>query len=639
MLLRHALRAAGPLGALAVLSQAGCFYSDQGLSPPHQSFYFPTGLAVSPGRNALYVANSDFDLQFNGGTVQVLDLRRMRGSLDGMLARVRCNLGAADACAGLANPPTSVRDACNGVPFRDVGSGLAEGKACNQAVDCASGVCLDGTDLAAGTCAKCVIDGDCNAGGRCVSGACFLEENVNTALSPSPCTPIAPPLAGAGKAFATIGAFASGAVIAEAPDRQCVTAMTACSTDDDCPVGDPCQKLGGVRLFVPVRGDPSITWFDVVDDRGPFTTQAEVDAVDVAKLACGGQGDDHRCFQDNQIGLDPYENARSLTLPVEPSGLDVSEDGHAIVTAHQIPTGPAVGLSTNLWPERPSFQFYLGSNVGSGPIEVAHVPVPRLVTLGQRRSSGIAPLNYQPGFLVTYNASAEVDLFRFNDDALSSPRRPFLTRASQAFVSVNADGKDSRGVVVDPSKRRTCEAGCAQDASGVGCLRLCLNTPLDLFIANRAPPSLLLGHLSTVVADSTMAGPEGSGAFDASEIFDTVSLAQGPSKVALGNIIGLDGKPHVRIFTVTFDTKHIFSYDPELRIVDGVIETGPGPHAIAVDTCTDDCAPGESPHSFLYVGHFTDSYLGVVDLDARHPETFGIMFASIGTPTAPRESK
>ena len=44
-------------------------------------------------------------------------------------------------------------------------------------------------------------------------------------------------------------------------------------------------------------------------------------------------------------------------------------------------------------------------------------------------------------------------------------------------------------------------------------------------------------------------------------------------------------------------------------------------------------------HSFLYVGHFTDSYIGVVDLDMRRPETFGSMFATVGAPTPPRESK
>ena len=40
----------------------------------------------------------------------------------------------------------------------------------------------------------------------------------------------------------------------------------------------------------------------------------------------------------------------------------------------------------------------------------------------------------------------------------------------------------------------------------------------------------------------------------------------------------------------------------------------------------------------MLVGHFTDSYLGVVDLDQRR-STFGQMIANIGVPVPPPESK
>jgi hypothetical protein len=35
------------------------------------------------------------------------------------------------------------------------------------------------------------------------------------------------------------------------------------------------------------------------------------------------------------------------------------------------------------------------------------------------------------------------------------------------------------------------------------------------------------------------------------------------------------------------------------------------------------------------VAHFTDSYVGVIDLDARH-SSFGTLILTLGTPTAPR---
>ena len=92
-----------------------------------------------------------------------------------------------------------------------------------------------------------------------------------------------------------------------------------------------------------------------------------------------------------------------------------------------------------------------------------------------------------------------------------------------------------------------------------------------------------------------------------------------------------DGTPVLerRAFVVCFDSRHVFVYDPERRRVDAEITTGRGPHALAVD----------AEHGLLYVGHFTDSYVGVVSLDRRFPRTYGRMLATIGSPSAPRASK
>src|SRR4051794_21959175 len=88
-------RARGALTAAAVIATVGgCYIGNQGLDPP-LSFYYPTGLITSPGRSVLYVTNSDFDLQFNGGTVLTLDLATLRHDLlrplqQGLLAATPC---------------------------------------------------------------------------------------------------------------------------------------------------------------------------------------------------------------------------------------------------------------------------------------------------------------------------------------------------------------------------------------------------------------------------------------------------------------------------------------------------------------------------------------------------------------------
>ena len=79
---RHAILACGVICAGAGLA-SGCFYNESGLPPPTNSFYYPTGLAVSPGRSVMYVANSDFDLQYNAGTVQALNLTALALGLHG----------------------------------------------------------------------------------------------------------------------------------------------------------------------------------------------------------------------------------------------------------------------------------------------------------------------------------------------------------------------------------------------------------------------------------------------------------------------------------------------------------------------------------------------------------------------------
>jgi hypothetical protein len=304
--------------------------------------------------------------------------------------------------------------------------------------------------------------------------------------------------------------------------------------------------------------------------------------------------------------------------------VSVDPEGDAIVTAHQ--TQNAASLIVNRWDQKPVLEHYI-TGLASGPTDVVAVPVPGIVRARQGTEGAIA---YQPGFMVTYRASPELDLLRYVGDAQSAPSRPFLTRAAAVGIVANASGVDSRGVAIDPSERLSCEAGCG--AADLGCLTGCASIPIPFYVANRAPASLLVGQIRTELVELD---GQPTGAFELIEIHDTVALSYGPSRVSLGHVIGEDGAPHLRVFAVAFDTRFIFSYDPEARRIDAVIRTGRGPHAIAFDTGED---PERGPYSFMYVGHFTDSYIGVVDLDMRKPSTFGSMFISLGQPTPPRES-
>ena len=67
---RMAPRAATTLVLLAGLLPAACFPPGEGIAPPGRDIYFPVGLSVDEQRNFLFIVNSDFDLQYNAGTVQ-----------------------------------------------------------------------------------------------------------------------------------------------------------------------------------------------------------------------------------------------------------------------------------------------------------------------------------------------------------------------------------------------------------------------------------------------------------------------------------------------------------------------------------------------------------------------------------------
>jgi hypothetical protein len=606
--LRRALRVCSASVALALI--AGCFTGDDGIAPPQKGFYYPTGLVVSPGATALYVTNSDFDLQYNGGTVQQLDLLWMRGEL----IALRKNLEDARPVSG---------DAGSGTGGSGGGGSGGQGTAGGDPGG-AGGVGGAGGAVGAGATGGGGGGGENTAGAGGAVGpppvecnAVGLAENANPVLAPGACEALpcgnqgANPWAAAcphvnvragdeslyiGE-FKSIGAFASGVALVVEPG------------------GD--QRA---RLFVPVRGDPSVTFFDIHHDAvGDCSTKF------CPRLDCGATGTDQRCGEANRIGESAGLNKRGLVLPVEPVGIAASSDGRAIVVAHQT-TGQA-SLIVNDFNGVPTLEFPL-SNLPPGPTEVAAIPIPKYV--GARVEAGQDPVDYGASFLLTFRAEREIDVLRFNADAGSSPSRPFLTRTFAETISVDSQGTDSRGIAIDASARSACEADCAAD--DLTCLRDCMDVPLRVFVANRAPATLLIGELKTEVIETDAGEP--TGIFETLNIYDSVPLGFGASKVAVGHVIDENGVKQVRAFAVSFDSRLIVVYDPEGRDTEANIHTGRGPHAIAIDNGP----PGSTDVAFLYVAHFSDSYLGVVDLDMRHRRTFGQMFASIGKPTPPAEA-
>jgi hypothetical protein len=91
----------------------GCFSTGEGLEPPLNRVYFPTGLTLDADSQRLFVANSNFDLQFNGGSLQSWNLDEVRKRLpqycasDDDCGGGRCDL-ASNFCASGDGSPCGV---------------------------------------------------------------------------------------------------------------------------------------------------------------------------------------------------------------------------------------------------------------------------------------------------------------------------------------------------------------------------------------------------------------------------------------------------------------------------------------------------------------------------------------------------
>ncbi|MET0595479.1 MAG: hypothetical protein ABW133_22460 [Polyangiaceae bacterium] len=559
----------------ALLIASGCYSTGEGPEPRANDLYFPVGILPSPGGHALYVANSDYDLKYNGGTIEVYNLDDIRD--------------------------VALRPFWSPDPSDDT------------------------------------------------SDPCFgLGPNPNIILYPGPCGPLdlnrppsrPVPYGPIFKRAAKIGAFATDVVMACRPSDDIVFGGTA-----DCMRGGMSAGESGARLFVPVRGDRSLTFLDVDDDREG--------GVQTFKLECGQGSNGGSCSDAYRAGIDPADNTRGLTLPAEPFGVAISDRADSLVLTHQSSTYGAVSLFTNkvngvnsVLDAKPRLEYVQGDLPGS-VTGIAALPTPAIDTF-----RGFAAANYQPGFAITYRLRAQVDVVRFFDDTFGSPRRPYLQRTGAFTLTATPNGSDSRDIVFETStssQRVTCERACfvggldsclsdcalrpADERArceetcrtqGVdSCLMGCARIPIAAYVSNRSPASLLIGESRL---------PNGSGSNESIGFYDSVALSTGTSRVVIGRIHDRRDPPGVfrqRVFVVSFDSRTVAIYDPSERRVDGLVRTGRGPHAFVMDPV----------HPIAYIGHFTDSYIGLVDLDQSHALTYGSIVATIGIPTAPTGTK
>ncbi len=611
----------GLLAASITVSAAGvsCYSTGDGSPPPVRSLYYPVGLQVSAGGTVLYAVNSDFDLQFNGGTLQSYDLALIRRHTLDIIADPR-------------DPNVPILDRQN-----------QTGEPCPARADA--------RPTLGETCAP-PVDSSFYVRDTAVIGA-FATDLL---LSPPPSELIV-----------------QSAQPARNPgDLLVCPRPTFGTTPPSAPAGCPVPGNRRFdRLFTPVRGNASLTWASVERD-GPDSVAPLDPTVPYGPFALQcGKDSSGRCGADHTAGSDLNEpgNSRHVTMPGEPFGIAMSKDGESILITHQDETKTSL-FSTGLrrtdadtgsgdGAPHPFLEFVL-DGVPFGGIGITPVPHDRDAFVG-------AATFPREAFLQTSRAVAEVDLIRQYPDEFagtlpanatdftgSSLNRPFLDREVGFPITVGAGGTDSRGIVIDPTPRLACKAkvlpaGAGRPQSTVDLeLQTCGQKPARVFIANRSPASLLIGEVG--------GGTKASDTFDPDRLILTSSipLSAGPSRVYLAPVVERDGAYSLRVFAVCFDAATVFVYNPETEQLENVIRVGLGPFAMAFDPfdMTDVATHAQVPFDpraagtglrrfrFAYLASFTNSFIQVLDLDDAQVDrtTFERVVFTLGRPTAPKGS-
>ena len=613
------LRASSASAAIVVASGAipACYTGGGGgTDPPTTTFYFPVGLAVSAGGNALYAVNSDFDLQWNGGTLQSYDLFLIRRDT---AALIRANL-TGQSPGVLAAPPYNLQ----------------------------------------------FVQAQPTSGANCLTNPRVTNPDGTRVALGEIC---APPVQSTNyvRSSAIIGAFATQLQLQTAYDD--TTGNT----------------LVGHRLFAPVRGDATVTWADVgVDDptmTPPESTPSALASWPPFVLDCGQSGNGTSCDAAHKTGNTPDPaDTRLATMPGEPFGMALSQDGTAIAVTHQTSTDTSLLTSGFLPPppppppmttttvatqtaldgpaNPPSMQFVETDvdNGGDGIAAIPHDPDSTVPPCKNPPTPGVQCVGQ--AFLETNHDTPELDLLRYYTDDGSSLQRPFLSKEAVFGFTTNNSGTDSRGIAIDPTQRIACKAMAMATATGTATtagmmalemqLETCADLPARVFFANRTPPSVIFG---TIGGPS----PNGDGSYDP-DLFTqggNLPLPVGPSMVYVAPIVNAQGNYEVRIFVVDFDSSTISVIDPnhiDLALVQ-TIYVGPGPFAMAFDPfklqdvatnahVTKDTRQTQvdlNTYRFAYVASFTQSFVQVIDLDQQQP-TFESVVYTLGNPTPPKGS-
>ncbi len=330
---------------------------------------------------------------------------------------------------------------------------------------------------------------------------------------------------------------------------------------------------GALRLIVPTRGDPSITWLD----------------WDGTSLGCNAKGDSFPLCDDphrlsfvgnlstqTQSGCDPSQNPLCTTLIAdEPFNAFADSAGQFAVVTH-LTTGAVTLIDSPIG----------GDATIADVAQNLFLPDP---TTGLRGATGIA--GRTPGVtgdIVYVGARSENRIQQLTVGRPVNGAAPYLITGNFFFLdkvgATSGGSTDTRGMAFSPDGNR-------------------------LYITQRRPASLQIYDTSL--------GPTG---FPNDLGVGGTAICRDASELAV-----LDAGDGERVFVTCFDDGEIYVIDPSgISSVVDVIEVGRGPYAIAA-------APTRKK---LYVTNFLEDTVAVIDVSPTSMLRDRVVLR-IGIPTTP----
>jgi len=356
------------------------------------------------------------------------------------------------------------------------------------------------------------------------------------------------------------------------------------------------------RLFVGVRGDPSVTFIDVYPNGAPAPDGRMLRCFD-GSTNLAGITSPPACASNHQIqffqctgdpscmmGNGTYPAGKQL-IPTEPFGMMLDEGNlangspyHRLVLSH-------------LKEGRISI---VDADAAGGDTSIQYVSNPFFPEDSQHRHGAFSLAPQHPGtgasslWYLTSNIQPSLATFRIADANVVIPAVNF------SIASLFSNGSDLRSLVFQPDGNR-------------------------MFVTENAPPSVL------VFDTSPQTGPVMPGQPQAA-LRDVIDVCTLPSHLEMYPLVwqGPAGTPPrtlLRLYVMCFIANQIMVVDPDRAGVDDTILVGRGPNDIVFRS-----GPGISPRA--YVTNFSEHTIGLVDLQPGSP-TEHRMTARIGLPVPP----